>query len=356
VGLVLSVARRWCFPLAGSPSEIAFLPGVILGTSRAWRSLNPARTSQKRTVRPEWVSMFLPAVFSRRVPAHVVLLLGCVPALLLGCVNLKKPKTVEECAKAPGGCTAGWVPSNADGGKDVAEPAGPDLAPADEPVPPRKDAGPDVSTGISDVPADGADGGSNSGDAADVGLPSDVIPPADVVSPLDGKRDLPADKGTESEASGGPEPGPEPGREPAPEMGPEPGKEPGPEPGPEPRREPGPEPVPEPPPDASPDTSSAACANATPVTNGRITLGTKASFCFVTCDGMEYGWGCSSFTENDRLVKVNGTAVTCGGALPPKKSGYYYFDIAAGGNTWDEIHWSGTMATSCPKPPGGFSP
>ena len=300
--------------------------------------------------------MFLPAVISRRARTPLVLLLGCAPAFLVsGCVNLKKPKTVEECAKAPGGCTEGWVPSNSDGGKDVAEPVGPDLAPADEPVSSRKDAAPDFSTGTSDAVADVAEGDSTAGDAVDIGVPSDLGPQPDAVAPPDGTRDLPMDKGTGSEASGGPEPGPEPGREAGIEIGPEPSPEPGPEPrmGPE----PGPEPPPEPPRDAAPDISSAACGNATPVSNGRLTLGTVAAICFVTCDSMEYGWGCSSFTENDRQVKVNGTAVTCGGPLPPKKTGgYYYFEIAAGGHAWDEIHWSGTMATSCPKPPGGFSP
>ncbi len=165
--------------------------------------------------------------------------------------------------------------------------------------------------------------------------------------------DLPADK--VSAAEPGPEPqGAEPGAEPS--SGPEPGPEPGRESGPE----SGPEPAPEPPRDGSvADGSSAACANATPLTGGNAStgsFGTTNAFCFVTCDSMQYGWGCDSFTEATRTVAVNGTSVTCGGTLPARKSGYYYFEIAAGGHTWDAIHWSGTAATSCPAPAGGFSP
>jgi hypothetical protein len=71
---------------------------------------------------------------------------------------------------------------------------------------------------------------------------------------------------------------------------------------------------------------------------------------------MEWGWGCNSFTSADRFVKVNGTVVACGGTLPARKSGYYYFEIGPGGNTWDQIHYSGTTATTCAAPAGGFVP
>jgi hypothetical protein len=72
---------------------------------------------------------------------------------------------------------------------------------------------------------------------------------------------------------------------------------------------------------------------------------------------MQNGWGCSSFDTTNRTIKVNGTSVTtCGGTLPAKKSGYYYWDIGAGLNTWDAIWWSGTAATSCTAPAGGFTP
>jgi hypothetical protein len=102
--------------------------------------------------------------------------------------------------------------------------------------------------------------------------------------------------------------------------------------------------------------SIAACANATPI-SGSVSLNTTSAFCFVTCDGSTMGWGCDSFTEKDRTVKVNGTFVTCGGTLPAQKTGgYYYFEIGAGGQTWDAIHLNGPKATSCPVPAGGFSP
>ena len=102
--------------------------------------------------------------------------------------------------------------------------------------------------------------------------------------------------------------------------------------------------------------SAAACANATPI-SGSVSLGTTAAFCFVTCDGTTMGWGCDSFTEKERTVKVNGTSVICGGTLPAQKpGGYYYFEIGAGGHAWDAIHVNGPKVTSCPVPEGGFSP
>jgi hypothetical protein len=104
-------------------------------------------------------------------------------------------------------------------------------------------------------------------------------------------------------------------------------------------------------------TSTAACADATAIT-GSVTFNTTKAFCFVTCDNTTNGWGCDSFTEKTRTVTVNGTAVTCGGTMPPKKTpgGYYYFEIGPGGEIWDAIHFSGPAVASCPAPPGGFSP
>ena len=103
--------------------------------------------------------------------------------------------------------------------------------------------------------------------------------------------------------------------------------------------------------------STAACANATPV-SGSVTFETTSAFCFVTCDSTANGWGCDSFTPADRTVKVNGTSVTtCGGTLPAAKTGgYWYFEIGAGGHNWDAIHLNGPKASSCPVPAGGFSP
>jgi hypothetical protein len=102
--------------------------------------------------------------------------------------------------------------------------------------------------------------------------------------------------------------------------------------------------------------STAACANATPISQS-VAFKTTQAFCFVTCDQTQYGWGCDSFTEKDRTVTVNGKSVTCGGALPPANTGgYWYFEIGAGGNEWDAIHFNGPLATACPKPAGGFAP
>jgi hypothetical protein len=157
------------------------------------------------------------------------MLVAFVPALLLvGCVDLKKPMLVEECEKAPGGCTNDWRPTLRDAGEDTAEPS-PDLAPSDDPMPPKKDLGPDTvpAAETADVVPPGKETG-------DDGRPSDPIAPTETQpegSKADGKTDLLADK-----EPAGPEPA---GAEPGPERGSEPGAEPGPEPGPEPGKEPG---------------------------------------------------------------------------------------------------------------------
>lgn len=248
-----------------------------------------------------------------------------------GCVSLTQPTEVASCAST-GSCVNG---ARADAKKDLqpsfADGGGPEVAP---------DAA--------------SDGDLRESDVADAGL-GEVLGDAREVGSSDGKA------GPESgpEAVAGPEPigaepsvGPEPGPEPAREPGLEPGPEPGPEPTPEPARDGG-----------GPDGAAPACANATPVTGGGVTLETTSAFCFVTCDSMEYGWGCDSFGSvpdagaDFRSVTVNGVAVSCGGTLPAKTSGgYYYFQIGAGGHVWDHIHYSGTAATSCPKPAGGFAP
>jgi hypothetical protein len=102
--------------------------------------------------------------------------------------------------------------------------------------------------------------------------------------------------------------------------------------------------------------STASCADAEPI-SGSVTFNTTSAFCFVTCDSMLNGWDCDSFKEKDRTVTVNGKSTTCGGSLPSLAAGgYYYFEIGAGGHTWDAIHLNGPKATSCPTPAGGFSP
>jgi hypothetical protein len=106
------------------------------------------------------------------------------------------------------------------------------------------------------------------------------------------------------------------------------------------------------------DVPVTACPAVNPVSGGNITFGTKSAVCFVTCDVIKYGWGCSSFNENQRTVKVNGQTVKCEGTLPAQKQpgNYYYFEIGAGGNTWDGMHWSGETVATCPTPSGGFVP
>jgi hypothetical protein len=298
--------------------------------------------------------------------AYRSLLVSLVSGMLvIGCVNLTKPMLVQECANAPGGCTPNWVPPDA----ADATAGQPDLRSGDEPAVVKHDVAPDNSPPPADGPADQiAPDTANKDVIGDTRPPSDPIvsteptpPPDDVKSDLPVEKTVGAEPGPEPQA--GPEPGPEPGREPGAEPGPEPGKEPGvepgPEPGPEPGKEPGPEPGPEPPPDAG---SKAACANAIPITVGSAgavgtgNFNTTSPYCFVTCDSILYGWGCDNFTEARRTVTVNGTSVTCGGALPAKKSGYYYFAIGAGGENWDAMHWSGTAAASCTAPAGGFTP
>ena len=259
--------------------------------------------------------------------------------LAVGCVSLTKPSEVQTCS-SNGTCSddASKV-SRSDAKKDVengSPDAGRDVADA---VIADADASPDVA--VPDLANDSVAGP----DLSLAELP-DLAPDKST-----GAESAPEPAG--AEPSNGPEPGPEP------TAGPESGPEPGPEPGKESGREPGPEPGPEPQRDAAPTDSAttAACANATPVTGGSVVTNTTNAFCFVTCDSMEWGWGCSSFSETDRPIKVNGVSVVCGGQLPAKKSGtYYYFEIGPGGNTWDQIHYSGTAATSCPAPTGGFSP
>lgn len=268
---------------------------------------------------------------------------------LVGCVNLSQPESVQQCSRSPGGCLDN--PSSHDAPVDTPVPT-PDLRPGDEPV--RQPDLPSDTSPASDGAGDGRDGGPAADAPAD--RPADAPPVSEAGPALDqAGGDLPTDKPV-NEA--GPEPGPEPGKEPGVEPGPEASKEPGAEPGPEPGKEPGPEPGPEPAPEPGNDGGTGpSCASTAPITGGKIVLGTVGALCFVTCDGFQYGWGCSSFTTADRPIKVNGTTVTCGGALPAKKgSGYYYFEIGAGKNTWDEIWWSGDRATSCPAPTGGFVP
>lgn len=49
------------------------------------------------------------------------------------------------------------------------------------------------------------------------------------------------------------------------------------------------------------------------------------------------GWTCQSFAG--RTIEVNNVPVTCGGTLPPKYNGYYYFDISAGAHSYASFNW-----------------
>lgn len=91
-----------------------------------------------------------------------------------------------------------------------------------------------------------------------------------------------------------------------------------------------------------------SCTNPSPVTAPcspiRLTqdwysgnMDTTDGVCLRTADNIS-GWQCSNF--DGRTVQVNGTAVTCGGPLPPKSSdGYYYFDVSAGLYPYASFTW-----------------
>ncbi len=82
---------------------------------------------------------------------------------------------------------------------------------------------------------------------------------------------------------------------------------------------------------------------------GQYTFNTTGPVCFVTCNGLQFGWGCDSFPAADttRTVTVNGQPVTCGGTLPAASNGAFTFNISGTGHTWDALHWSG-VASTCP--------
>jgi hypothetical protein len=256
----------------------------------------------------------------------------------VGCVNLTKPSAVSECSMQ-GTCS-----------DDASAPLTPDA---------KSDVGALISDGPAVVSPDGVREGRVGPDSPDDGM-SDVVAGDVADGPADVGIDQPQDKpsGAEPGREGGPEPGAEPGLEPGPER---PGIEPGTEPGPEPGTEPSPEPGPEPGPDGGPEVAKPSCPVITGGNTGNINFGTTNAVCFVTCDTMQYGWGCNSFAPTDRTLKVDGVAMTTCGSQPlPGRTHangytYYYFEIGAGGNTWDGMWWSGTPVANCPVPPGGFT-
>lgn len=87
---------------------------------------------------------------------------------------------------------------------------------------------------------------------------------------------------------------------------------------------------------ATPSATTEPCSPAISVTNGTGNLNTTGKACYKTTQNIA-GWGCSNF--QGRIVKVNGTTVACGGALPPKVNGANYFDVTAGAYTWASIYW-----------------
>jgi histone acetyltransferase len=298
-------------------------------------------------------------------------------------VNLDKPQAVEDCITA-GACRNG-PPAPTSDARDVAdEVAEPDLRPPDEPVGSKKDLGPDQPTEPDARPGDpdssSGDTDASGGDSRtrDVAGPSDLG--HDAGSDSREAAEVPSDRGRDRGADLGPDQG---------DQTDDAGKE-------DVAKEdvakddvakhdvvkddvvkddvvkddvvkddvvkediPGPE---APPDIGNSDVPNTACPAVNPVSgtngSGSIIFNTTGPVCLVTCDDILYGWGCDNFSEANRTVKVNGTTVKCGDALPAKKSpgNYYYFEFGAGGHTWDAIHWSGKNNATCPAPAGGFVP
>jgi hypothetical protein len=271
-------------------------------------------------------------------------LLLVVLLLPLACVSLDKPAQVAKCA-AENSCADDFVPRN-----DAAVAPPSDTRVADEPTL-KGDAGPDTTfadtvLGKTDV----------SGGKADVWGPEasaiEVLPPTDTRPLADKPLDPPDTKSDPLDVSSGDDVEKQDVIKDAIEDGPtdDASREAGIRadvPGPETPRDTG-----------TADVPNTACPAVNPVTGGNLVLGTKGPVCFVTCDVIKYGWGCSSFDDSQRTIKVNGQTVKCAGALPAQKQpgSYFYFEVSAGGNTWDSIHWSGDMVATCPTPSGGFVP
>jgi choice-of-anchor A domain-containing protein len=83
-----------------------------------------------------------------------------------------------------------------------------------------------------------------------------------------------------------------------------------------------------------------------------FTLNTTNAVCFVTCWDLAAGsWNCSSFTQANRTLTINGQAVNCGGTVPAKVNSGYTISVGTGGHTWDQINWwdnGTTHAHACP--------
>jgi hypothetical protein len=275
-----------------------------------------------------------------------------------GCVNLDKPKVVEDCVAA-GGCKNGPPAPTSDAreANDDAERA--DLRDADDPVGSKEDLGPDLrvdpDAGLGDADssdnrdAAGTEPRASSDLAPDVGLDTKVpseggadrgrdlgaepgpdqadetddVAKDDVAKDDVAKDDLTKDDVTKDDVT----------KDDIVKVDVE---------GPETPREAG-----------ASNCTIYFGSNPSTGSQGHPPLpGTKA-VCIATCDDIA-GWDCSN--KDGRAVKVNGTDVSCGAAIT-KKNGYYVFELAAGTNRDFAIYWwvgSGSWATTCVEPAGGF--
>jgi hypothetical protein len=271
----------------------------------------------------------------------------------MGCVDLDKPPAVKQCVAA-GGCWNGppAPTSDARGANDDVEQA--DRRAVDEPAGSKEDLGQDQRA-ESDAGPDGTDLPENKDVAGTEPRAAEVAAPSDLGSDVGVDTKVPHEGGSDRGRDLGTDPGPDQGDETGDAAADDVAKEDVVKDdivkvdvaGPEAPRDLG-----------NADVPNTACPAVNPVTGGHIAFETKGAVCFVTCDDIQYGWGCDSFNETNRAVQVNGTSVKCGAALPAKKNpgNYYYFEIGPGLNTWDAIHWSGTPNASCPTPTGGFTP
>jgi hypothetical protein len=310
------------------------------------------------------------------------LFVGAAVWVGLGCMNLDKPKAVEDCIAA-GSCRNG-PPAPTSDARDVADDvAEPDLRPPDEPVGSKKDLGPDQPTepdarpGDPDSPSGDRDASGSEPRVRDVSGPSDLG--HDAGSDARVVAEGPSDRGRDRETGG------EPDREDAPA---DVGKE-------DVAKEdvakedvikadvvredvtkddvtkddvvkddvvkediPGPEA----PADLPTDTGASNCTmffgSSPPTgTKGHPPQIGKDAACIATCDDIA-GWGCAN--ADGRTVTLNGVTVKCNDSGNPtvaKKDGYYVFKLGAGTNQFFDIYWwvnNESWATTCNAPAGGF--
>ena len=84
-------------------------------------------------------------------------------------------------------------------------------------------------------------------------------------------------------------------------------------------------------------TTTEPCSPAIVKTGGNTgNFETTGAVCYKVSSNIA-GWGCSNMTG--RTLLVNDQAVTCGGTLPAKVNGAYYFEVSAGEYPWASIYW-----------------